>query len=380
MIKGWLEDLKVLHINCNYLLTRLHQNMIVHLESNGVDCTVFVPVVDDSAGVISLRDKEIVSKCIKRRDRFLFFHKQEKIFKIIEKEIDVKAFDCIHAYTLFTDGYCARRLSQKYNIPYVVAVRNTDINYFFKYRPWLKRSGLNVMKNAENVFFLSTTYRDYLLNKYLHGYYYNRLRNKCKVIPNGIDDYWFDTDRTKHKEHNIEKKKLRIAYVGEVSKNKNLLATIKALDILKKQGWEIQYNFAGKIKNQRVFKQVMRKKYCNYKGILAKEEVKGLYDVSDVFVMPSFYESFGLVYAEAMSQGLPVVYTRGQGFDQWFPDGEVGWSVDPNRPNEIVNAILKITEDYKRYKGNALRGSNRFKWTRIVVEYLEIYKGVENIV
>lgn len=93
--------------------------------------------------------------------------------------------------------------------------------------------------------------------------------------------------------------------------------------------------------------------------------------------MPSFYESFGLVYAEAMSQGLPVVYTRGQGFDQWFPDGEVGWSVDPNRPNEIVNAILKITEDYKRYKENALRGSNRFNWTRIVVEYLEIYKSVE---
>lgn len=40
--------------------------------------------------------------------------------------------------------------------------------------------------------------------------------------------------------------------------------------------------------------------------------------------MPSHKETFGLVYAEAMSQGLPIIYTKNQGFDGQFPDGYVG--------------------------------------------------------
>jgi len=44
--------------------------------------------------------------------------------------------------------------------------------------------------------------------------------------------------------------------------------------------------------------------------------------------MPSITETFGLVYAEALSQGLPVLYTRGQGFDRQFEEGEVGYAVD----------------------------------------------------
>ena len=38
-----------------------------------------------------------------------------------------------------------------------------------------------------------------------------------------------------------------------------------------------------------------------------------IYRENDIYVMPSIIETFGLVYAEAMSQGLPVIYTRGQG-------------------------------------------------------------------
>ena len=61
---------------------------------------------------------------------------------------------------------------------------------------------------------------------------------------------------------------------------------------------------------------------------------------SDIFVMPSRYETFGLVYVEALSQGLPVIYTRGQGFDGQIPDGEVGYSVKCNDVNEIAEKLF----------------------------------------
>ena len=45
--------------------------------------------------------------------------------------------------------------------------------------------------------------------------------------------------------------------------------------------------------------------------------------------MTSLGESFGLTYAEAMSQGVPVIYSKGQGFDGQFKEGVVGYHVDP---------------------------------------------------
>jgi glycosyltransferase involved in cell wall biosynthesis len=69
-------------------------------------------------------------------------------------------------------------------------------------------------------------------------------------------------------------------------------------------------------------------------------ELIDIYRANDIFVMPSFTESFGLVYAEAISQGLPVVYSIGQGFDRQFPEGEVGYHADPNSAQSVADAIL----------------------------------------
>lgn len=60
-----------------------------------------------------------------------------------------------------------------------------------------------------------------------------------------------------------------------------------------------------------------------------------------VFAMPSIFETFGLVYLEALSQNLPVVYTKGQGIDGMF-DNTVGIGVDPLSVEEIKNAIKMI--------------------------------------
>ena len=71
----------------------------------------------------------------------------------------------VHAYTLFTDGNCARALSKKYGIPYGVAVRNTDVNNFFKMMPHLRGRGIKIMLGAKAVFFLSEAYREQVFEK-----------------------------------------------------------------------------------------------------------------------------------------------------------------------------------------------------------------------
>lgn len=90
-------------------------------------------------------------------------------------------------------------------------------------------------------------------------------------------------------------------------------------------------------------------------------------------VLPSLNETFGLVYAEAMSQGLPVIFTRGQGFDGQFPDGQIGYSVPPKSPSAIADAVEKIARELSPMSHRALRAATRFDWNRITTRYDELY-------
>ena len=100
------------------------------------------------------------------------------------------------------------------------------------------------------------------------------------------------------------------------------------------------------------------------------------YRNADVFVLASHTETFGLVYAEAMSQALPVIYTRGQGFDGHFPEGEVGFSVNDNDSQEIADAIERICKDYRRIATNAVVQCRRFNWDDICKTYQLLYKRI----
>ena len=104
-----------------------------------------------------------------------------------------------------------------------------------------------------------------------------------------------------------------------------------------------------------------------------KEELIEIYRQNDIFVMPSFTESFGLVYAEAMSQGLPVIYSRGQGFDGQFSEGEVGYSTDSHSASELAERVLQCMENLEQLSKNAITGARKFNWYDICRKYSEIY-------
>ncbi len=95
-----------------------------------------------------------------------------------------------------------------------------------------------------------------------------------------------------------------------------------------------------------------------------------------MFIMPSFTETFGMVYAEALTQGLPVIYTRGEGFDGNFDEGEVGYSVNSSNYIEISDRILKIIKNYDKISGNCVTAANKFEWTNICKKYELIYKKI----
>ena len=372
--------MKVLHINCNYMSTALHQTMVEHLDTLGVESKVFAPVYSLKNAVITPRENVVACECFHKLDRVWFYGKQRKIRNALESRIAVGEFDLLHAYTLFTDGNCAYELSRKYKIPYVVAVRDTDVNVFFRYAPYLRKRGVEILKNAAAVFFLSSTYKEHVLSKYICEGLRDCIAEKSHIIPNGIDNFWLDNPYIERDcvqtQKLLEEKRVRIITVGAINKRKNPLTTLKAIDLLEKRGYNVSFTVAGGIADTRIGKELLSDMRVCYAGKLAKNELIEQYRNNDIFVMPSHRETFGLVYAEAMSQGLPVIYTKGQGFDGQFPEGVVGYHVDDRNPEDVADGIENIIKDYGEISPRCINNIHKFRWITICVTYQSIYQKV----
>lgn len=377
--------MKVLHLNANYLYTNLHQCMIRTLTGLGIDNQVFVPIHTRNNLVVTPDKNVKTSICYKKWDRLFFDNKQKKIKKALETNLAVNDFNLIHAYTLFTDGNCAYELSKKYGVPYVVAVRDTDVNVFFRHMSCLRNRGVEILNNAAAVFFLSPAYKQQVLAKHVPEALKKHIEDKSYIIPNGIDDFWLDNSYTERDFIKIKKrlleKQVRIIFVGTICKRKNPLTILKAMDLLEKRGYKVEFTVAGGLADKHIAKVLLSDKRVCYAGKLTKNDLLERYRKNDIFVMPSLTETFGLVYAEAMSQGLPVIYTKGQGFDGQFPEGTVGYHVDGKDPEDVANAIEKIIERYEAISEGCIKNVAKFKWNTICENYKSIYEeicGVQN--
>lgn len=378
--------MKVLHINCNYAGTALHRNMITQLNALEIESCVYVPVYDaKGVSVDTPGARVILSECFRKRDRYIFDYKQHKIITDLKSKIDVKEFDCIHAYTLFTDGNTVRELSREHKIPYVVAVRSTDVHAFFRKAVYLRRRGVAILRDAAKVFFLSESYRKLVLEKYVPAKYRQEIYDKSCIMPNGIDDFWLEHLYSAKKEHEKEimkrlaAKELRVVYAGTIMKRKNPVATQEALQILRKKGWKVSFTAVGRVKDNDVKEQMCAYPDTTYVEQKTKEELIDYYRESDLFVMPSYAETFGLVYSEAMSQGLPVLYTKGQGFDGQFPDGMIGYAIEPDKPEDIAEKIELAVSRYEALTEQVLINAERFRWSDICRQYASIYIMLKNL-
>lgn len=166
--------------------------------------------------------------------------------------------------------------------------------------------------------------------------------------------------------------------MGAISKRKNILTTIKAINILREKGYDVKFTIVGKVVDEGVYKDIQKFDFIKYIPPKPREELLKIYQGNDIFVMPSITETFGLVYSEAMSQGLPVIYTKGQGFDGQFEDGEVGFAVDCFDADEIADRIIEVLDDYETISSKCLHSVDKFKWDSISLKYSRIYQKIIN--
>ncbi|MBF5027125.1 glycosyltransferase family 4 protein [Planobacterium oryzisoli] len=381
-----LDKIKVLHIANSYGGTAVFKNMFQKLDEISIQQTIFVPLNKDNryrvgSHRIDFKEKKsqiIYNTSLSYFHKFLYTLKISTIFNQIRKNVNVSGVNLVHASTLCLDGGAAYEIWKKYKIPYIISVRGTDVNFYYK-KLFYKRSYFHkILLNSSSIVFISPSLKDEFI-KQIPQNIYDVVIKKIKIIPNGVDPIFSNNIVKPHRIDNP----VKILYCGGIQKNKNIHSTINAIGLLREKGFNIEYTIIGKgLSHRRTTQEYINEidNYCNVnswisvKKSMSKEELQNEISKYDIFVMPSFSETFGLAYVEALSQGIPIIYSNGQGFDGFFTDGFVGYGVDANNVNDISNKIKLIIENYTNICDNiAQLDFNQFDWVNIANTYKQLY-------
>jgi glycosyltransferase involved in cell wall biosynthesis len=370
--------MNILHVNSNFNQSTIYKNMIHSFNSmNNVEGRVFFPVKHNSQ-LKGYENKDFIDvvPCLNRFSSYLFFSRNRLLSKVAESKYNLREYNIILAYSLFSNGYLAMTMSKMYRIPYIVIVQNTDVNLYLKKMLHLRKIGINILLNAAQVIFISSTYKELVLDKYIPLKYKEQFLSKTSVIPFGVDDYWINNK--KNHLYMKQGRKLRLLYVGKINKNKNISLTIEACKILKTEGYDIEFTIIGTVEDSQYATPLLKNDFVNHHSFMDHNQLIKYYQSSDIFIMPSYRESFGLVYVEAMSQGTPVIYTKGQGFDGQFENKVIGVSINATSILEMVSAIKYIESNYSLLSKNCYQYVEKFSWSNITQGYVDVINSKVN--
>ena len=373
--------MNVLEIAGGFSYSNVYKELFNEIYNKKININVYVPQhIDSNIETLNINDYPYniySNRIIKSLDKYLYFTKIIKMRKDIETKFKMNKTEVIHAHSLFSDGGVAYELYKKYRTPYIVAVRSTDVNQYFKKAKHLKPYVMKIMDNASTIVFLSKSYRDSVIKTYVSKGIKDEIMRKSIIVPNGISAFWLDNIYVNRPTFKIEKEIIELIFVGQINKRKNVESVIRVSEKLRnKTGKKVKLTIVGEAKDKEYYSYVTSIGKFDYKGYCNPEELIKYYRSADIFVMPSINETFGLVYVEAMSQGLPVIYTKGQGFDGQFREGDVGYAVNPHNINDISEKIEIVLRNYDKISKRCTRNAIKFDWDIIAKDYINLYKSI----
>lgn len=220
--------------------------------------------------------------------------------------------------------------------------------------------------------------------------FYGISPSKVKVIYPGVNKNIFYPFVSKEvfKEIRYKKEERILLYVGRIEPVKGLMTIIETLSLLKKRNPSLYNQLklvvigGGKrdfdLPRNKEFiriKESLREKNLKRKviflGSKKQVELKKYYSAADVLIVPSLYESFGLVVIEALACGTPVIVSQIGEMRTIVKEGKNGFSFRPNDPFSLWRSLERFFSQEKKLwdeKRISQEVINRFSWEQTAEE------------
>jgi glycosyltransferase involved in cell wall biosynthesis len=204
------------------------------------------------------------------------------------------------------------------------------------------------------------------------------------VIPNGITLPAVMPQPPRMQSAHLRPK--RCLFLSRIHPKKGLLNLLHAWkEVMQNENWKLV--LAGPDENghqrevQLLADSLELTEQIEFTGSVTDQEKWHLYCKSDLFVLPSFSENFGIVIAEALAAGLPVITTTPTPW-QVLEERSLGWWVDPEIPAlaDALRAAIQLSDTERVAMGNAgaIWAKEQFGWDGIAEQMIEFYQWLLN--
>lgn len=295
------------------------------------------------------------------------------------KGIRSNDYDLIHSH----ERIFRMDLFTMHGIPHktwVKEARQKPLGLFDRATAWVEKNGI-AGSRSPMILAVSTLVRDELLK------FYDIPESRVRVIHPGVSSDRFttmDQERCRHEirqRHGLSPSDVVILFVGMNFEIKRLELVLRGMaDLVKKQDKDsnLKLLVVGKGEERRYLRMARDLGIFNrviFAGVTPK--VEDYYLASDIFAMPSRFDTFGLAVLEAMMAGLPVIITQRVGARDLVNSGVQGFvlSEDPS-PGDVAEklAVLMDKENRRRMGENARELALQHTWNRTVDQVEEIYQ------
>ena len=305
--------------------------------------------------------------------RFIFIHTILSFtgyyfnLRRLRRIITENNIDIIHAQYIIPDGAIAYKLNRAFGLPYIITSHNET-----RYLSNRNAKGL-ILKILKNAFRITP------INHTNYVKYQKLGLTNLEFIPLGYNRDYLDSIKKKSGEEVV-----RIISLANLIKLKNLDKVIIALSMLKDK-YNFIYSIAGNGPEKENLQNLIKSLDMGHKvkllGSVPYEEIKELLSEHDIFILTSYFETFGRAYFEAMAIGLPVICAKDSGIYGIFKEMEQGISVNHSDIEDIKNKLELLISDSKLRTSIGENGKKLvqdYTWEKISITYGKLYEKALN--
>lgn len=303
---------------------------------------------------------------------------------LASRMVDVVKFeklDILHVHYAIphaSAAYIAQQIlkDEGIDIPFITTLHGTDITLVGKDRSFLPVVNFSI--NHSNGI---TTVSDSLRKE---TYEHFAIEKNIEVIYNFIDINRFNKlDKSHFRKLVAEDEEKVLIHVSNFRKVKRVGDVISMFEILNKKMPSKLLLVGDGPQRVEAEEQCRGLGLCDQVKFLGKQEaVEELFAVSDLFILPSASESFGLAALEAMACGVPVISSNTGGLPELIQNGYNGYMSDVGdviSMAENAEKILKNEATLMEFKRNAFESSKKFDINVILPQYENLYYKILNI-
>lgn len=357
-------------------VSKVVQKYVRYLPENGVECLVFAPKFPNAAAG---------SACLIRSAAFAPGFQYRLALPFADRTLAEReeAFhpDVVHAHSPFAVGQRALHTARRFHVPLAASFHTDyrcDLSRALKndalVRPALRRI-CAFYEQADEVWTMNGA-AEQILRSY--GY-----RGSVRLLPHGVERFSGGLQDeaailAARRAFGIDGCRLTLLFVGQIVRQKNIEQILRALALLKDR-LDFTMYFVGKGRDREAFVRLAESLSLGssavFTGYVSDELLHGMYALANLFVFPSYYDTAGLVVAEAAAAGVPSVVLRGTGAASGISDGTNGYLCE-NSAESIAEAILSAQADREVLKrcGIAARQTLVKSWVDVCGQAAAAYR------